>query len=154
MELIRLLLLGAERDADVSEALKRYPEPQQVYHLTLLKDAGYLDVAIIDDQNGFPAGAAVIRLTWQGHEFLDLTRDEKVWAFVKKKILKPGVSWTTSILIEALKAEANGVSVHEFLRVLKRNPKPVSSFFPSRLARVTSPRHEMRVGARWGLNHH
>ena len=106
MELIRLLLLEAEQDIDVSEPLKAYPERQQVYHLALLKDVGYVDVAIIDDGEGFPAGAAVIRLTWQGHEFLDLTRDDKVWAFVKKKILKPGVSWTTSILIEALKAEA------------------------------------------------
>ena len=106
MELIRLLLLEAESDTDVSEALKRYSDAQQVYHLALLKDAGYIDARILNDQEGFPDGAAVTRLTWRGHEFLDLTRDDKVWAFVKKKILKSGVSWTTSILIEALKAEA------------------------------------------------
>jgi hypothetical protein len=38
------------------------------------------------------------RLTWEGHEFLDATRDSKVWKLAKEKVLKPGASWTFSLL--------------------------------------------------------
>jgi len=106
MELVRLLLLRSEGDAKAQELAEKYPVSQRAYHVALLKDAGFVEAIIRKDENDFPAAAKVLRLTWQGHEFLDLTRDDKVWCFVKSKVLKPGVSWTMSILTELLKAEA------------------------------------------------
>jgi hypothetical protein len=101
MDLIRHILLRKEAEEEIEgdqEAI--------VYHIALLKDAGFVDAEIIEGGSGFPVGAAILRLTWQGHEFLDASRDNKVWHAVKEKALKPGMSWTISTLFELLKQEA------------------------------------------------
>ena len=38
--------------------------------------------------------------------FLQAMTDNKIWKSAKEHILKPGVSWTTSLLLEWLKLEA------------------------------------------------
>src|SRR5438067_163459 len=106
MDLIRLLLLRSAGDEDALRLAEQYSVPERAYHVALLKDAGFVEAAISRDQHGLPSGAVVMRLTWQGHDFLDAMRDDNIWKKAKEKILKPGVSWTFSILIEFLKAEA------------------------------------------------
>ena len=54
----------------------------------------------------FRGASAGLRLTWSGHEFLDAMRDDNVWKKVRYHVIKPGVSWTVSLLFEALKNEA------------------------------------------------
>jgi hypothetical protein len=65
-----------------------------------------IEAELIRDENGQPNSVNVFRLTWDGHDFLDATRDSKIWKLAKERVLKPGVSWTFSILVEWLKQEA------------------------------------------------
>jgi Hypothetical protein (DUF2513) len=97
MNLIRSLLLlyeGEEPKPDLSE----YTEEQQVYHSALLIEAKLVDGSILPDQNGYPRGTAVLRLTWDGHEFLDAARNPSTWNRIRKMAFDSGVSLTLPVL--------------------------------------------------------
>jgi hypothetical protein len=42
-------------------------------------------------------------ITWQGHDFIDSVRDDKIWAETKDTAKKAG-GWTLSLLSEIAKA--------------------------------------------------
>jgi len=105
MELIRLLLLEQEA-GEPPEELKQYDEKLVVHNVALMLDAGLIEGEVFPGSDGTPTGAVIIRLTWAGHDFLDSTRDPSIWAKAKERVIKPGASWTFSILVEFLKAEA------------------------------------------------
>ena len=76
------------------------------YHLCLMHQAGLI-TANRRDLFGFEGRAwRNINLTWDGHEFLRLTEDDTVWKKAKDVVIRPGVSFTFSILKEWLKIEA------------------------------------------------
>jgi hypothetical protein len=81
-DLIRLLLQEIEGVEDVSD-LSKYTKDQQLYHSCLLIEAGLVHGTIVVDQNGDPVSTRISRLTWSGHEFLDMTRDPSIWNKVK-----------------------------------------------------------------------
>jgi hypothetical protein len=62
----------------------------------------------------------ILRLTWQGHDFLDAARNDTIWSKAKEKFLKPGISWTFSIVFDFLKAEAH----RQIASALGRPPGP------------------------------
>jgi len=99
MEIILLLLIRTETGEE-PDKLKDYDEQLVVYNVALMKDAGFVDARIV------PCAALILRLTWADHDFLDAARDATIWNKAKDKVLKPGVSWTFSMLAEFLKAEA------------------------------------------------
>ena len=68
--------------------------PNVAYQIALMQEAGLIDAVVVADDYGLPRQAGIIRLTWAGHDFLDATRDSKIWKMAKEQILKPGVSWT------------------------------------------------------------
>ena len=105
MELIRLLLLQQETGVEPPE-LAAYDEQLVVYNIALMLDAGFVEGQVVADETGTPMSAIIIRLTWAGHDFLDATKNATVWNKAKERILKPGVSWTFSILVDFLKTEA------------------------------------------------
>lgn len=105
MELIRLLLLEVEQ-GEAPPELAEYQEADMLYHYALMVDAGLI-VASLLPEFGIPESVSVHRLTWTGHDFLDATRDSKLWKLAKEKVLKPGASWTFSLLVEWLKQEAH-----------------------------------------------
>jgi len=106
MELIRLLLIKGESDENPLE-LSSYAVEDQLYNLQLMEDANLI-VARFDRGNcNEVTGASIERLTWAGHDFLDSTRDSKIWKAAKEHIIKPGVSWTFSLLMEWLKQQAH-----------------------------------------------
>lgn len=102
LDLCRTLLLAIEDDPTVT-GLKTYEvkgagEEQVSYHVKLLYEAG-----LIEAHNGSGLNAFrwyPIRLTWQGHEFLDAARDDTRWnkakAFAREK--------TGSLVFEFVKA--------------------------------------------------
>jgi hypothetical protein len=104
MGLARLLLLNGA-GYDVVEDLKAYTARQCAFHVALLKDAGFVEAVIRQDHIGFPSGATIIRLTWQGFEFLELVKDPEVWRGTKK-VFDKAVSWSMPVLMEWLKTEA------------------------------------------------
>lgn len=62
------------------------------YHITLLADAGYVksfETAV---------GAYIERLTWDGHEFLDLSRDQSIWKKGTMMLHDKGIGLTVDIL--------------------------------------------------------
>lgn len=77
-----------------------------VYHISLLNEAGLMNAIIRKNEYGLPSDAVIMGLTWAGHDFLDAVRNDTIWSNAKETILKPGVSWTFSILTEWLKQEA------------------------------------------------
>ena len=104
MDLIRMILLQQET-GEGPPKLAEYPEKQVVYNVALMKDAGLLDATILEDESGFPCEAALIRMTWAGHDFLDAARDDSLWRKAKEKVIRPSASWTFGILLEWLKHE-------------------------------------------------
>lgn len=104
MELIRLLLTKTESGTDPKE-LTAYSMDEKIYNLQLMDDFGLVVAHFIRDINGKACQASIERLTWDGHDFLDATRDSKIWAKAKEYIIKPGVSWTFETLLEFLKRE-------------------------------------------------
>jgi hypothetical protein len=105
MELVRLLLVQCETGSSPVE-LANYSQQEVLYNLTLMKDAGLIDAHFIEGNDVLPLGVRNLRLTWAGHDFLDAARDDTIWNKAKDKFLKPGISWTFSILFEWLKGEA------------------------------------------------
>ena len=105
MDLIRKILTDVEA-ADSDGPLVSLKDAHSAYQAALLKEAGLIHAAIVPDQFGRPRSAIIHRLTWDGHEFLDASRDSKIWKMAVEHIIKPGVSWSFPILMEWLKREA------------------------------------------------
>jgi hypothetical protein len=109
IDLIRRIIL-ATRDAPAGESISCFEDdvarPVFLEHVRLLIEANLADGRILPGHMGVPEDAVIFRLTWDGHDYADAMNDETVWKKVREKILKPGVSWTFSILGELLKAEA------------------------------------------------
>jgi hypothetical protein len=108
MDLVRKILQRAEEyDADKEP---RHPfcetqTPEEVYQIALMKDAGLVDAETYSNL-GKPSSATIFRLTWAGHDFLDASRDNTIWKKAVEHVIKPGTSWTFSLLTEWLKQEA------------------------------------------------
>jgi hypothetical protein len=105
MELVRLLLLQYEAGSPPAE-LENYEHQEIIYNLVLMMDAGLIDAYPLEGNDVLPRGFMNVRLTWAGHDFLDAARNDTVWNKAKDEFLKPGISWTFSILLEWLKQEA------------------------------------------------
>jgi hypothetical protein len=105
MNLIRLLLLRSEGDQVAKEKCDKFPNEERAFHVQLMIDAGLVDGVVDINVNGKIVSAVVWRLTWDGYEFLESIRDESIWNKVKSKVIKPGASWTFTILKELIKCE-------------------------------------------------
>jgi hypothetical protein len=103
MDLIRQILLSTEADENKIDA--KFTQEEIAYHASLLKDAGFLDAAIVRGPRNQPHGCVLQGLTWDGHEFLDAMRDDTLWKRAKEKFIKPGASWTAKAIFEYLKLE-------------------------------------------------
>src|SRR6188768_2402520 len=94
MDLIRLLLMRSEGDAEAENAVEQFSVEERAYHVQLLIDAGLVEGIVRRGPNGEFTGAAVSRLTWAGHDFLQSIRDNTLWNKAKKQVLQSGSSWT------------------------------------------------------------
>jgi hypothetical protein len=106
MELIRLLLVKQETGESPPE-LESYSIDDQLYNLELMSDAGFIIANFSRDTTASARAATIRRLTWAGHDFLDASRDSKIWKMAKDHIIKPGAAWTFSLLLEWLKQQAH-----------------------------------------------
>ena len=106
MEMIRQILADVEAH-DKTEDVLKVGDPFVAYQVSLMKDAGLIDAIIVQNHQGLPAQAALMGLTWAGHDFLDASRDDTIWKKAMEHVVKPGASWSFSILLEWLKQEAH-----------------------------------------------
>ena len=104
MDLIRKILLALEEASPPGLFLKQLPfsingYSQQLvgYHLLLLEDAGYVRNRPVKGDEVYP-----LRMTNQGHEFLDVARNEKGWKEVTEKAAKAVGGVGLSVLREML----------------------------------------------------
>ncbi len=105
MDLIRQILIAVEAHNSTEPCLK-IADANGAYQVALMKEAGLVEAMIVEDGQGLPAMAVLLRLTWLGHDFLDAARDATLWKQALEKIIKPGMSWSFSLLVEWLKQEA------------------------------------------------
>lgn len=103
MNLIRELLLAIERFPTGYGAeleIEGHSETEIGYHLKLLWEAKFIegiDVTTMGDD-----GPRVLpqRLTWEGHDFLDAIRDDRVWKKVGDKLGEVGGQSALAIVKE------------------------------------------------------
>ena len=105
MDIIRLLLIQHEQEETPPE-LSNYSDREILYNYKLMEDAGLITASFVEGSDPVPVGINYVRLTWAGHDFLDASRDNKIWKSAVEHVIKPGASWSFSILLEWLKQEA------------------------------------------------
>jgi len=108
MDLIREMLLRVEEDPRfdgshyVTFTPEDFPEHTQAeiaYHVDLLFEARLVEgIATLDPD------PAILKLTWDGHEFVDNIRDPSVWSGVKEKI-KSVKSVALGVVVQVATAE-------------------------------------------------
>ena len=110
MDLVRKILLQLEKECDatgirlapspVHTTVKGYSEREIFYHLRLLSDANLIK---LENESGYGCDVAFAkRLTWKGHEFLELSRDESIWMKAKEVTKKAGKSFSFELLTRTL----------------------------------------------------
>ncbi|MCI0335186.1 MAG: DUF2513 domain-containing protein [Planctomycetes bacterium] len=91
MELIRQILLRIEETENVQLLLDENYERREFieYHLLLLREAGLIAGVVVVECDGGELVTQIVskpRLTWSGHEFLDVARDETTWNQAKERV--------------------------------------------------------------------
>jgi len=109
MEIVRRILLKVEStdDGRGEEASVEFPDiPQNMLygHLKLLDEAGLIEG--LDSQTIGAHFYVPMRLTWEGHEFLSVIRDDGIW----KKTLRKLAAVSGSTTMELVKAVAISVA--------------------------------------------
>jgi hypothetical protein len=98
-DLIRDILLRVEQ-ADKGVELKDfsgYDEALVAHQVQILDDAGLIE-AKINVMFGGTVWFRISRLTWEGHEFLDATRNDTIWRRTKDRIQKEGLGMAIDVI--------------------------------------------------------
>jgi hypothetical protein len=94
MDLVRQILLkveGAEEEELTQHplAIEGHDLATVARHVEIMQDAGLVDANVMRADGVPPYAARVFRLTWAGHDFLEATRNDTIWAktrqFIKDK---------------------------------------------------------------------
>ena len=115
-------------------------DPEVQYHLRLMVDAHLLQcVGVAED------GAIAVRLTWQGHEFLELARNESMWERAKSFVQRRTQGLSAAVLQNILSkwatscaADAESIRYIEHRAPARPLPRPRVSVAPA----AQPPRHE------------
>lgn len=106
MELVRKMLMELADSEFYSDMgfprVEGHSEDKIRHHALIMRDAGLLSFAEGIQSEGFfaPQEDLQLRLTWEGHEFLEKTRDEKIWRSIVNKTKEK----TGGLSFEVLKA--------------------------------------------------
>jgi hypothetical protein len=106
MDIVRKILLHAADAQDAIDAVPDCPPDVFAYHAYLLIDGGFVEGDVAIGPNMHPSHACIFRIRWTGQEFIDSARSDTVWRIAKEKVLRPGASWTFTLLSEVLRAIA------------------------------------------------
>ena len=89
MDLIREILLRIESYPEprgrIDLNIDGYSPKEISYHVKLLSEAGLIEATPLQTLNLFEWHAH--SLTWEGHEFLEASRDDKIWNKAKELVL-------------------------------------------------------------------
>ena len=85
MDLVRKILLEVEgvsfEGGWIDLQIEGYSENEVSYHVLLLAEAGLIEAIDLSTNTSF--AWAPKRLTWNGHEFIEASRDENRWEKAK-----------------------------------------------------------------------
>jgi hypothetical protein len=108
MDLIRdILIITADSDGPVDTDVfvtDSHDGPHVGYHVTIMRDAGIIDVEARDYKSG--AKRSVLGLTWAGQDYLAAIEDSTVWKKTKDTI----VNVVGSATLAVIKSTAEGVA--------------------------------------------
>ena len=95
MELVRQLLFAIETHEFTSRLqnppIEGYDEQTVDHHVFLMWEAGLVEAINTDHQMSGPhRRAAARRLTWAGHDALEVLRNDTIWAKTKAVVTKAG----------------------------------------------------------------
>jgi len=106
MELIRTILLQVEEKSTglgtVDIAVDGYEESQVGYHCALVAEAGLARGIDVSHMGSTHPESKLSTLTWDGHEFLDASREPDRWEKAKDIAGKAG-GLTLSVMLDVLK---------------------------------------------------
>ena len=112
MDLVRKILLEIEKHPYtggwIDVHLEEYTSEEVVYHLKLLAEAALIEAHDVSSHSGMDLRP--VRLTWEGHEFLDAARDDTRWNKAKETITKVGgisLEIVKLLLLDLMKTELN-----------------------------------------------
>ena len=98
MDLVRSILLQVEAADGSRESgeldFMGHTVEEVYYHIELMQQRGLIDATIKREWGGSVVYASIGGLTWDGQDFLDAMRDDRVWSRAKKAI-KESVGSTT-----------------------------------------------------------
>jgi hypothetical protein len=111
MDLVRkILIFMSENDEGAhvlwANAVPGYTPEQIFHHAALMQQGGLIisvDTTCLEDK--LPM-ALPLSITWDGHEFLDSSRDPTLWEKAKKHVIAPSGGVAMSVLTEWLKSQA------------------------------------------------
>jgi Hypothetical protein (DUF2513). len=109
MDLIRMILFRIEEEVDNTVeydlSIEGFSLDQVAYHCSILYNGGYIKeykASYAEDEiDSFLIGG----LTWSGHEFLEVIRNDTVWIKTKETVKKEGLS----LAIEVIKKIASAI---------------------------------------------
>jgi hypothetical protein len=112
MELIRKIVLALE-GAPTGYApdeldIEGYTPDEVGYHSYLIMDAGLAEGDRIDHMGSDSPEAKLLNLTWAGHEFADVARNESRWNEAMDIVQEKGGAVTLSVLTQLLTAFMKG----------------------------------------------
>ena len=83
MDLVRSILLEVEAAQRPLRIVELQPDghslPEVIYHVEIMRERGLLDASILRGKGDVLLRAEVSGLTWDGQDYLDAIRDERVW---------------------------------------------------------------------------
>jgi len=94
MDLVRMILMRLETSpsgwAPNDLGIKSFPPEQIGYHAHIMMQEGLIEGCDVTSSSSAGPEALPTSLTWKGHEFLDLARDQERWNRAKAIIAKTG----------------------------------------------------------------
>lgn len=94
MDLVRKILIAMNNHEHgfVSQELEieGYTQEQIGYHCFLLDEAGLIQATDVSTDDDLSPSALPIRLTWEGHEFIENAQNDKIWGQAKEAVGKIG----------------------------------------------------------------
>ena len=115
MDLVRSILLQVEAATEETGAGELdfcgHTADEVHYHIELMQQRGLVDARIVRDMRGSVVRADVIGLTWDGQDFLDAMRDDRVWSRAKKAIAESVGSTTFDVIKQVCVAVASKLAI-------------------------------------------
>jgi hypothetical protein len=110
MDLVRDILLALEEhehgSAPQQLQIAGYSEKQIGYHVWLMGQAGFLQVADVTACGDPSPVAGPLAMTWEGHEFLAAAHEASAWTRAMEKVTGTGAA----LSFEVLKATLVGIA--------------------------------------------